>query len=278
VRSPGGLEWRQQARSGRRELRLSFRERAIQREGRPADVLVAGATRRDIDVEFLTLSVRVWGTNFTMEANAQAELESAIRFRLENGDHAGAATALLRGYGREIFSFLAAVHRGEDDASEVFSLFAEGVWKGVQKFEQRATFRTWAYAIARKASLCYRRDKHRRERRFQALPADSVLSGITEQIRTETLWYLRTEPRSRFAALRDTLPPEDRELLVLRVDRQLAWNDLAQMLRDDTDAPLEGEALRREAARLRKRFQLLTERLREIGRHEGLVPPDKGDR
>ena len=53
---------------------------------------------------------------------------------------------------------------------------------------------------------------------------------------------------------------------------------LAQMLRDDDAEPLEGEALKREAARLRKRFQLLSEKLKELGRREGLLPPDGGHR
>lgn len=208
---------------------------------------------------------------------AHDEIEGAIRRCLQQGDHEGAATALLRGHGREIFSFLAAVHRGEDDAAEVFSLFTEGVWRGLPRFEGRATFRTWSYAIARKASLRYRRDERRRERRFEALPDGSVLAGVAQAVRTETLWYLRTQPRTRFAALRDSLPPEDRELLVLRVDRKLPWNELARVLRDEGEEALEGEALKREAARLRKRFQLLSERLRELGRREGLLPPEERD-
>lgn len=210
-----------------------------------------------------------------MDATGREEVEQSTRQCLDRGDHEGAATALIRGYGREIFSFLAAVHRSEDEASEVFSLFTEGVWRGLPKFRVEGTFRTWAYGIARKASLRVRRDKHRRQARFGALPEGSTLSAIAEEVRTQTLWYLRTEPRSRFAAIRDSLPPEDRELLVLRVDRKLPWNELAQMLRDDGEEPLEGEALKREAARLRKRFQLLSEKLHELGRREGLLPSDK---
>jgi RNA polymerase sigma-70 factor (ECF subfamily) len=210
-----------------------------------------------------------------MDATGREQIERNIRQCLERRDYEGAATALISGYGREIFSFLTAVHRDEDEASDVFSLLIEGVWRGLPKFTAQGTFRTWAYAIARKASLRVRRDKRRQKARFEALPQGSKLEAIAEDVRTQTLWYLRTEPRSRFATIRDSLPPEDRELLVLRVDRQLPWNELAQMLRDEGEEPLEGEALKREAARLRKRFQLLSEKLRELGQSAGLLPPDK---
>ena len=39
----------------------------------------------------------------------------------------------------------------------------------------------------------------------------------------------------------------------------------------DGDAPLDDAALAREAARLRKRFQLLKDRLREQAKKEGLI-------
>ena len=62
------------------------------------------------------------------------------------------------------------------------------------------------------------------------------------------------------------------------VDRQLAWTELAQVLHEDEATSLVGEALKREAARLRKRFQLVKERLYEMGRREGLVPEGSGEK
>ena len=76
--------------------------------------------------------------------------------------------------------------------------------------------------------------------------------------------------RSRFAELRDALPPDERELLILRVDRRLAWTDLARAMHDGEAEPSADE-LSRGAARLRKRFQVIKQKLLEIGRREGLV-------
>jgi RNA polymerase sigma-70 factor (ECF subfamily) len=206
-----------------------------------------------------------------MDVRQREELEDDIRRRALAGDFAGAAEVAMRGYGREVFEFLAALHRSEDDAAEVFSLFAEGLWRGLPRFGWHCSFRTWAYAVARRSSLRYRRDARRRAARLSPLPESSRISAMVAEVRTETQPYLRTEGRSRFAALRAALPAEDQALLMLRVDRQLAWTELAQVLHDDEGAPLSGEALKREAARLRKRFQLVKERLYEMGRREGLV-------
>jgi RNA polymerase sigma-70 factor (ECF subfamily) len=67
------------------------------------------------------------------------------------------------------------------------------------------------------------------------------------------------------------LPQEDQELLMLRVDRDLPWDALAEVLRGDDEIPLTPDVRKREAARLRKRFQLIKDRLREMARREGLL-------
>ncbi len=67
-------------------------------------------------------------------------------------------------------------------------------------------------------------------------------------------------------------------LLVLRVDKKLAWNDLARVLAesegagaDRASAPLSDAAVAKEAARLRKQFQLVKDRLRVLAKKEGLI-------
>jgi RNA polymerase sigma-70 factor (ECF subfamily) len=206
-----------------------------------------------------------------MEPRERELLEAEIRRRAAASDFTGAAEAAMRGYGREIYELLAALHRHDDDAAEVFSLFTEGLWRGLPGFAWQSSFRTWAYAIAHRCSLRFRRDERRRAARQAPLPDPSGLSAIAAEVRSATLSYLRTERRDRFAALRAALPPEDQALLMLRVDRRLAWADLARVLHEEDAATLDGKALEREAARLRKRFQLVKEKLYEMGRREGLI-------
>lgn len=196
---------------------------------------------------------------------------------LAAGDRELAATVMLREHGPEVSRFLAALHRDPDDAAEVFSAFAEALWKSVASFEGRSSVRTWMFAVARRVSLRFRRDERRRRKRFEPLPDGSALLAVEAELRTATLSYLKTERRSKLAALRESLPVEDQMLLMLRVDRKLAWSDLAVVLSEEMDeskVALSEDAQKREAARLRKKFQILKERLREMGRREGLIGSD----
>lgn len=192
---------------------------------------------------------------------ASESVEREVRALCDAGDHAAAATLALRGYGPELYSFLAALHASEADASDVFGELSSRLWRGLPKFAWQSSLRTWAYAIARNASHDFR------ARRGREVPLDEA-SEVAEQVRTATQPYLRTDFKDRFAALRASLPVEDQELLILRVDRGLEWKELAQTLASDE---LDAAALAREAARLRKRFQALKARLLELGRREGLV-------
>jgi RNA polymerase sigma-70 factor, ECF subfamily len=198
-----------------------------------------------------------------MEARRH-EAESQIRAAWEAGDFSGATTVALRQYGPEVLGFLVALNKDHVAAEEAFSRFAERLWHGMQRFEWKCSVRTWAYLLARNAAT----DVHRGEARHQRhrVPFSSDPSAeVAEIVRTETISLLRTETRTAFARLRDDLPEEDRALLVLRVDRELEWRDIARVLGADESA------IAREAARLRKRFQLVKERLRALGKARGLV-------
>jgi RNA polymerase sigma-70 factor (ECF subfamily) len=206
-------------------------------------------------------------------------LEASMRARCDVGDYDGAATVAIKGYGAELFGFLVTLHRNEEDASDVFAAVCESIWRGLPKFGWASTLRTWAYTITRHASLRYQKDAQRRAR--GAVPMTDFASVLAAEIRTATQPFLKTDQKDAFAQIRDSLPEEDRMLLVLRVDRELPWNDLARIMLDEERALTGGEEspakeeeiLKREAARLRKRFQLVKEKLLELGRSRGLVPP-----
>jgi RNA polymerase sigma-70 factor (ECF subfamily) len=202
-----------------------------------------------------------------VDAGTREALEAEVRRLSVAGDARGAASAALRGYGPEIYGLLFAIHRKEQDADEVFSVFSEDLWRGLPGFAWTSTLRTWAYTLARNASFRLRRGERKRAGQVALSDSPEALA-VVEKVRTETASYLRTDRRTRIQELRASLEEEDQMLLILRVDRGLAWNELAVVM---SDAPLEGDALSREAARLRKRFQLVKERLLAMGRKEGLL-------
>ncbi len=200
------------------------------------------------------------------EAGPEPEaLEELVRAACERADYQAAATVLLEAIGPKVFAFL--LHRLGNplEASEAFSAFGEDLWCGLPGFEWRCTVRGWSFAIARHAAD--RHTKRARAQRRRNVPlSQAPLSGLVHEVRERTLMHLRTEAKTKLQELLNRLPADDRALLQLRLDQRLSWRDLALALDYDGDLPSE-EALARSAAKLRKRFQLLKQRLRQRVEH-----------
>ncbi len=195
-----------------------------------------------------------------MNAREQVEIEQRIGRCLDDGDLKQAATEALRGYGPQIFSYLAAVLRDQNAASEVFSQFSEDLWLGIGKFRRESSLRSWAYRIAWNAARQFGRDPF--GKRQQQLTTGEW-SGIAEQVRSSSAALRELGIQSRLAKLRDRLEPEEKTLLILRVDRDLSWREIAEVM-SESNRPL-GEA------GLRKRFQRLKSKLRKMAKKEGLL-------
>ena len=191
-----------------------------------------------------------------------------VREALEHQDERRAVTVALEGYGPEVMGFLGAFMRDADAAGDVFSQFCEDVWNGLGRFRWEGALRAWVYAVARHAAVRYRRTSY--ERRRRPLEQAQAFHEIEERIRTQTVEFLRTENRSAVDQLREQLAPDERALLILRLDRKLAWNEIAEIMADE-GAPRTPEALRRDAATLRKRFERVKDRLRELAKASGLL-------
>jgi RNA polymerase sigma-70 factor (ECF subfamily) len=199
---------------------------------------------------------------------SQDEHERAIQRHWAAGANQAAASLLLATYGREILRFIASRLRDPELTADVFSQFTEDLWRSFDSFGFRCSARVWAYTLARHASSRVLKVAQRERRRHVPLSEAGELGELAERIRTETLPLLRTETKTRMAALRERLSEEDQQVLLLRVNRKLEWREIAQvMLGCDADEPM----LTRETARLRKRFQLAKQQLRGFAEAEGLL-------
>jgi len=190
-------------------------------------------------------------------------LAAAVRARLASGDLAAATTLVVQGHGPQILGYLTAMARHEADAHDAFSQFCEDLWRGLPGFMGRSSLRTWCYVLARNALHRQRSRAPQRHGAHLALSQVPELSELAERLRTATPDFMRSETRSRFAVLRDRLDPDDRTLLILRVDRRMPWRDIAEVLADQDEALAPADLARRAAA-LRKRFERLKQSLREL--------------
>lgn len=196
-----------------------------------------------------------------MDAEARQKLEEEIRGHHARGELREATAVAIQGYGPEILRFLATLLRDPDDAGEVFSRFCEEVWTSIPSFRWQSSFRTWAYVIARRAYLTHRQNPH--VRRNVPLSEHPQLSQVEQEVRTRTIEYIRTDVKHRARQLREALDPEDQTLLVLRVDRDIPWSDIAVIMLGP-DAAEDPAEVKRKAAALRKRFERVKEELREL--------------
>ncbi|MBI5067088.1 MAG: sigma-70 family RNA polymerase sigma factor [Deltaproteobacteria bacterium] len=187
------------------------------------------------------------------------ELEERLRQLLAGGDLRATATEAIRGYGPQVLQVLRAMLRDEADAREAFSQFAENLWKGLSTFRGEASFKTWALRLACNAARNQRDEAWRRRgRRF----ATGEASAIAEEVRTRSVVRVELQ-RQALDRLRQALSVEEQSLLVLRLDQQLSWNEVADVLAE------EGKPA--EPAALMKRYERIKERLGKLAREQGLV-------
>jgi RNA polymerase sigma-70 factor (ECF subfamily) len=200
------------------------------------------------------------------ESGGADSVESRLAMLARQNELGAAATEALDAYGSEVFSYLSSIMGSNSDASEVFSQVAEDLWRGLPKFSFRCSMRTWLYVLARHATARFRRTPWNRAGRRAG---DEQLEAVVAHTRTLTKPWLNTDVKDHWRELRESLAHEDRSLLVLRVDRQLEWKEIARItLGEESPA---GADLTRESDRLKKRFQLLKDDLRRRGRAAGLL-------
>ncbi len=190
------------------------------------------------------------------EIVSRSAREAQVRQLCEAGDLRAAVAAALELYGGELNGFLAATSFERDSVAELNAEMCEALCADLARFEWRSSLRTWMYSLARNARLRYQERQRRNEARQVPLsrvpdPAASPATSVAA--------YQRTTMKERLAVARAQLEVEERELLVLRVDRGLSWSEIATVLAgaDQQDVP-------RASAALRKRFERTLDKLRRI--------------
>jgi RNA polymerase sigma-70 factor (ECF subfamily) len=153
-------------------------------------------------------------------------LDDRVRALLESGAHADAATEAIRALGPAVLRYLRTLLRGEADAADAFSCWAEAVWRGLPGFRGDASLRTWAFRLAYREALAI--VDHAWRRRVRPL-ATGEASRLAATLRTASA--VRGERRRRkLDALIAKLTAEQQTLLSLRVDQGLSWDEIADVL------------------------------------------------
>ena len=192
--------------------------------------------------------------------------EAEILSFLDRADARGATAALLRLYGGEVYGYVCALAKNRDQADEAFAQASEQVLSSIAGFRRESSLRTWFYTVARHATLRELSGASRRRADRLSLIQDE----LAEALRTATLAWQETRVKDKISELRESLSKEERELIALRVDRQLSWEAIAAICSDE-GVDREKSDLKKAAARCRKQFERAKDKLRELARGAGLI-------
>ncbi len=200
------------------------------------------------------------------EGGDLAAFDAEVRDLVRAGRERQAAHLLLMRLSPELQPFLHRLLGNMCLADEAHSATCERLWRGLATFRWECSLRSWSYIIARReASRC--RMRHARDGIMQ-----TTLSKA-EQIPQVAATAVSTTKRDQLDALRSSLSDEDRDLLVLHVERGLAWKEVAAAFLEEDDAS--EEAILREAARLRQRFRTIRTRVAAAIADRSPKLPDK---
>lgn len=175
------------------------------------------------------------------------------------GDVRAAATLVIKAHGPAVLRYLRALLQEEGPVGDAFSLFGEWTWRGIARFRGEAPLRSWALGVAWNAAQRVRDEAWQKRRQRLSTGFGSRLAARIRSTSPQTV-----ERRAGgLDQLRRELAAEDQNLLVLRLDQDLAWDEIAAVL-SSAGSPVTPAALR-------KRFERLKERLARLAKERGLL-------
>jgi RNA polymerase sigma-70 factor, ECF subfamily len=140
---------------------------------------------------------------------------------------------LVRRHQQRVFALVAGILHRPDDVEDVAQQVFLKAYLGIKKFDQRAAFSTWLYKIAVNECWDYLRKRKVRPLVYEAdLSEEQVsrLDGIVSSDRPPESPTVRTEAREILDRILETLPEQDRQLLVLKEVEGFSVQELAEIL------------------------------------------------
>ena len=150
--------------------------------------------------------------------------ESELIFLAQRGDHT-AFGVLVRRYQDRIYRHLRNLTGSREEALELAQEVFIKAWQALPAWRPDAQFHTWVYRIASNAAL----DVLRRRKAVRFVPLDDDYDAPADQPGPEAQLQGRQGLRRLDAALA-RLPPEQREIVLLREVEGLSYDELATAL------------------------------------------------
>ena len=189
--------------------------------------------------------------------------EEEVRRACADGDGGRLAELIIERYGAGLLGFLVDRASSRSDAEEIWGRAAEKFARHAGSFAGRGSLRAWAYRVAKNALADFYGANGKRS--FTGLTGNPVEAPTP----TEKPPWLQTEVKQRVRELRAQLSDVDQDLLVLRIDRDFSWKEVAEYL---NGGPFDNEEdLARAASNASSQFRHAKRRLKNLMEQDGLM-------
>jgi RNA polymerase sigma-70 factor, ECF subfamily len=167
-------------------------------------------------------------------SRAAKQEEDRALVRACQGGAQSAFEELVRRHQQRVFALVGGILRRPEDVEDVAQQVFLKAYLGIKKFDQRAAFSTWLYKIAVNECWDYLRKKKVRPLVYESdLSEEQVsrLDGIVSLNHPPEGPDTRAESREMLERMLDTLPDQDRQLLVLKEMAGFSVQELADILK-----------------------------------------------
>lgn len=194
----------------------------------------------------------IGGTLMQLRAEASS-FDTEVHDLVTSGESSRAVERLLSRLSSELRAFLHRLLGAVALADEAHDATCAQLSRGLASFRWQCSLRSWSYIVARREA------KRCRDRlgRGASLGETLVSAGrASERSREAPGSSLSNDTIDR---LRASLSDDDRDLLVLRIERGLVWREIAAAFLEEHEAS--EDAIERESARLRMRFRAIRDKV-----------------
>ena len=153
--------------------------------------------------------------------------ERGIVLRCQNGDADAMGTLIIR-YQHWVYNIAYGILGHHQDAEDVAQDAFVSAWENIGKFQFRSRFSTWLYRIVKNKCLNHI-DQYQR-RKTDPTEIDDSQPWVPLDTVTPEEEALRTEEKEIVHAALAKLKPSYREILVLRELRDMAYEEIAEIL------------------------------------------------
>jgi RNA polymerase sigma-70 factor (ECF subfamily) len=169
--------------------------------------------------------------------SVKREEEQLLVDRCRQGDRESFAQ-LMRLHERQIFNFTYRMLGDEEEAEDLTQDIFVAAFKGIRKFRGEAKFSTWLYRIAlnqtrNRIKYLSRRDffakQNRRAQHKEESPWENP-EFLADSAPTPEQWTLTKSMAAQVQECLDQIPPQARQILVLRDVQGFSYEELSEML------------------------------------------------